>query len=300
MLEVPAKELLARERHLPHFALVPIQPVAIFEDYATLIYPNDARSAYSDPLDIPAQVFDHVVVTRKILLRIDHPGQFPERRRDLLTQLLPQRLQKYGFKHLGKAIVGKHNLSVNALVLTILVQKPAEHHDVDVGEEVKFGIPSMQDRHEPDLPLNPTWACSEGDQGFTHRLQQFVVENGLVLPRYIVELSWNREHEVEIVRFRKPALRRIDPFLSLAIVALDAGAVPAGSILFFDQAAVGASQDRLSVSFGSAFIEVEQSLLVARRHILFVLPQVFRAELVEDLDELVHALDLNPMASRRI
>src|SRR5215203_1767255 len=116
-----------------------------FENHATLFHPNYARSAYSYSLDIPAQVFDHVVVAREVLLRIDHPCQLPERRRDLLSQCLPQRFQKHGFEHLREAIVGKHNLPVDALELTVLIQKPTQHHNVDVGEKAKLGIPRMKD-----------------------------------------------------------------------------------------------------------------------------------------------------------
>ena len=115
-----------------------------------------------------------------------------------------------------------------------------------------------------------------------------------------MKLARNREHQVVIVRLRKPALRRVDPFLGSAIVALDASAIPASPVLLFNQTAVGASQDGLTVGFSAAFIEVQQGLFVARQHIVSELPKVFRTEPVEDLDELVHALDLNPVASTRI
>jgi hypothetical protein len=178
-----------------------------------------------------------------------------------------------------------------------MVQKPTEHHHMDVWKETELRIPSMQHGHEPDLAFNPTRAIAERDQGFTHRLHQLVVENGLVLPRYIMELGRDREHQVVIVRLRKTALRRVDPLLSAAIVAFDAGAVPAGSVFLFDQATFSAGEDSLPVSFGAAFIEVEQGLLVARRHIVSELPQVLRAEPIEDLNELVHALEIARMES---
>ena len=171
---------------------------------------------------------------------------------------------------------------------------------MDVRKITELRIPSMQHGHEANLALNPLWTGTESNQGFPHRLQKLVVKYGLVFSGEIMKLGGNRKHEVEIVRLRKPALRRIYPLLSLAIIALDAGAVPAGSHFLYNQAAVFTSQDELTVRFGSALVEVEQRLLVARRHILPVLPQVFGGEPVEDLDELVHALELNPKQTRRI
>ena len=98
---------------------------------------------------------------------------------------------------------------------------------------------------------------------------------------------------MEIVLIRKPFLGFVNPFLGSAIVALDAGSIATSPVLLFDQPAGGASLNDLSVGFRPTFIEVEQRLLVARRHILMILVEIFVTKPVEYLDELVHTPEIN-------
>jgi hypothetical protein len=238
-------------------ALPFIQPVSIPEADPMFVHPFNARSAYSNALDIAAQVGDHILGAREGLFVIDHPGQIPELGRDIFIERIPKGLEQGGLEPFRQAPSRKYVLPLNRHENTCRIEIAAKHQDMDMREIQEFRIPSMQDGHKPDLAADPFVARPESGQRLPNRLHQLVIEDRLILPGDKVEFGRDGKDQVEVGHIRKTPLRFFDPFFGAAIVALGTRAIPAGAPLHFNESTGRASLFYKPILFSAAFFKVE-------------------------------------------